>query len=180
MKSFRCICPSLLDRRKRITANDSDQDAVNNNYNHSNKSSMFIVANCCIAGENGNGAISPLIGDETCDEQRRDDELSTRSGLVNHVNSRSRPLILPTSSNEWTGYNNESNRDANDVQLQQPKRQSRPTELFLPAKQLQNGHTNSKSENSSYIYEQFWVCTKRFVLLMSKLLFYINISIFFS
>jgi hypothetical protein len=125
---------------------------------------MFIVSNCCIAREIGNSAISPLIGNEASNEQRCDDELLTS---INYPNSRSRPLILP--SNEWSRCDNESNCNTkgrfNDtglltVQLEQPKRYPRPTKLFLPPKQLENGHSNIESQNTSYL-EQFWICSKR-------------------
>lgn len=125
---------------------------------------MFIVTDCCIAGRNRNSPISPLIGNEARNEQRCDDELLSS---VDYPNSRARPLILPSS--EWSRCYNESSCNSNGrnnisgilaVQLEQPKPMSRPTELFLPTKQLENGHSNIKSQNTSYL-EQFWICSKR-------------------
>ena len=76
---------------------------------------------------------------------------------------RSRPLYIPTISRQ--GHNYESNHHSQEheqqqstVQIQQPK--VRPSRLFLPTKQFEDGHTNLKSQ-TSYI-EQFWICTKRF------------------
>lgn len=161
---YRCICPSILDRRKRFTAIKEQQDTDNDNR----KSSMFTVTSCCIARKNDSIAISPLLGNENGNEQRCDDELFSS---INHPNSRSRPLILPSS--ERSGCNNEPNCITNGreyvtstVQLEQPKRQPRPTELFLPTKQLENGHSDTKSKNTSYM-EQFWICTKRLLILNS-------------
>lgn len=88
------------------------------------------------------------------------------TGAGSNVNSRARPLYIP--SNEWSGYNHEPDHQSQGrllptVQIQQPKRQpERPTELFLPTKQLENGYANPKSQASTYM-EQFWICTKRLI-----------------
>lgn len=146
-----CVCPSLIDRKKRISK--SYRACRSNNNSQSN---------CCVNNSN-----SPLCGDEAGNEQRhsgrrRPDELCTRTR--SNINSRSRPLYIP--QNEWSGHHNESSNESEGhlavIQLQQPKRQQleRPTELFLPTKQFENGHTNTKSQASTYM-EQFWICTKR-------------------
>lgn len=155
---FRCVCPSLTDRKKRISK--SYRTCRSNNSQ----------SNCCTVSDSNNPN-SPIIGDALGDEQRhlggrRSDELC--AGLGPHVDSRARPLILPPRLG--SGHNHESNYQSQrpqqllsswNVQVQQSKRQQeRPTQLFLPTKQFENGHANPKSQTSTYM-EQFWICTKR-------------------
>lgn len=155
----RCVCPALTDRKKRIS---KSYRTCRSNTNQSN---------CCAIG-NDDTTNSPFVGDAIGDEQRHfgrrgSDELCAGPG--SNVHSRARPLYIP--SDERTRYHHESNYEPQGplqpgplVQIQQPRRQpERPTELFLPTKQLENGYANSKSQNSSYM-EQFWICTKRFDL----------------
>lgn len=182
---FRCICPSITDRKSQLvdTAyqqstdgndvngnfyDDGDYDAEDSIIVKPKSAAKFFIGSCCITGGNGESAFASLLGDEARDEQRRDELLT---GTGSHLDSRSRPLYIP--SNERTRCDNESNYDAQrqyelhqqqqfTVQVQQPKWQqqpTRPTELLLRPKQFENGHANTKSENSSYM-EQFWICTK--------------------
>lgn len=149
----RCVCPSFTDRKKRIS---KSYRTCRSNTNQSN---------CCVTG-NEHNSNSPLIRDALSNEQRHprgrgSDELC--SGTGSNINSRTRPLYIP--SNERPRHNNEPGDESSrqllpDVQIQQPKRQERPTELLLPTKQFENGYTNSKSQASTYM-EQFWICTKR-------------------
>lgn len=152
-KILRCVCPSFIDRKKRIS---KSYRTCRSNTNQSN---------CCAIGDT-NDTNSPLIRDAASNEQRHlgGRELNElHSGTGSNINSRSRPLYIP--SHEWSRHNNEPGDESSrqllpDVQVQQPKRQERPTELILPTKQFENGHTNSKSQASTYM-EQFWICTKR-------------------
>lgn len=150
---FRCVCPSLSDRKKRLSK--SYRTCRSNNNTQSN---------CCTTTNNSN---SPLIRNAPGDEQRHSgrrgsDELC--SGSESNVNSRARPLYIPSS--EWARHHNEPNHYPQGqlepaVTIQQPKRQpERPTELFLSTKQLENGHAYPKPQASTYM-EQFWICTKR-------------------
>lgn len=170
---FRCVCPSLTDRKKRISKSYRTCRSTTNQ------------SNCCATISDPNNPNSPLVGDALSDEQRHTggrgpDELwecqirrcgrlynlitFRCSGPGSNVHSRARPLYIP--SNEWTGHHHEPDHKSQGrlvpaVQVQQPKRQpERPTELFLPTKQLENGHANPKSQASTYM-EQFWICTKR-------------------
>jgi hypothetical protein len=158
----RCICPSLTDRKKRISKSYRTCRS-NNNSNNNNGSQK---SNCCTGDARNSN--SPEIGDAIGNEQRHtgrrgSDEL--RSGTESNVNSRARPLYIP--SNEWQGHNHESHHESKGltVEIHQPKRQQeRPTELLLSTEQFQNGHshTQSKTNNKSTYMEQFWICAKRF------------------
>ena len=158
---FRCVCPALTDRKKRISKS------------YRTCRSNTTQPACCI--DNADLTNSPLTGDALGDEQRYLgrrglDELCTGTG--SNINSRARPLFIP--SDERSRHHNESNHESYGqqqhqhqqqpfVQIQQPKRQQRrPTELFLPTKQFENGHADPKPQASSYM-EQFWICAKRFV-----------------
>lgn len=194
---FRCICPSITDRKSQLIntayrqstladdANDVNGNSYcDNGYDDDNNAdalivkpksaaTKFIIGACCIAqqGGDGDGTFASLLGDEARDEQRCD---GLFAGSGSHVNSRSRPLYIP--SYERAGCYHESDYDAKrqleqyqqqqfTVQVQQPKWQqqpaaARPTELILqPAKQFENGHADIKPQNSSYM-EQFWICAK--------------------
>lgn len=149
---YRCVCPALTDRKKRISKSYRTCRSTTNQ------------SNCC-AISTADTTDSPLVRDALGNEQRHTgrrglDELCAGSG--SNINSRARPLYIP--SGDGPRHHNESDSAAQRswqpiVQVHnQPKR---PTELFLPTKQLENGHTNPQPKASTYL-EQFWICTKRF------------------
>lgn len=159
---IRCVCPILIDRKEKISKS----------YRNCRSSK----STCCGSNDIGSNTKSnssppniPIIGDEISDEQRYNggrgsSELHTGT-KCNYVSSRSRPLFIP--QNEWQGYNNESDNGSQGyftptIEDVQPKRkEERPTELLLSTKELENGHTNTKSQSKTTYLEQFWVCAKR-------------------
>jgi len=157
------VCPILTDRKERLSKS----------YRNCRSSS---TRSCCGSNNANSNAKSntspsnvPIARDAIGNEQRHiggrgSSELHTGTKCSN-VSSRSRPLFIP--QNEWQGYNNESDNGSQGyftptVEDVQPKRkEERPTELLLSTKELENGHTNTKSQGKTTYLEQFWVCAKR-------------------
>lgn len=165
---YRCVCPALSDRKKRISKSYRTCRSTTNQ------------SNCCAISA-ADTTDSPLVRDALGDEQRHPgrrglDEL--RTGPGSNVHSRARPLYIPSGDGARHHYEPDSPAQRNWQPLvpvhNQPKR---PTELLLPTKQLENGHANPQPKATTYL-EQFWICTKRFAGEQLKVQRFLQISLF--